>query len=105
MNNLPTFVVSQTRSDLEWTNLQLVRDPVAENVRKLKQTASGDIVILGSGELVSSLLPHGLIDEPRLLVHPVILGRGQPEFSAITDRVELTLASARSFRSGVVMLV
>jgi dihydrofolate reductase len=105
MNNLPKFVVSKTRSDLEWTNSQLVRDPVAENVRKLKETASGDIAILGSGELVSSLFPHGLIDELRLLVHPVILGRGQPEFSAITERVELTLSSARPFKSGVVMLI
>lgn len=104
MNNLPKVVVSKTLSQLEWNNSRLVRDHVAENVRELKETASGDIAIFGSGELVSSLLPHGLIDELRLFVHPVILGRGQAEFAGTTGKVELNYAGARPFRSGIIML-
>jgi dihydrofolate reductase len=105
MNNLPKVVVSKTLSKPTWTNSRLVSDRVMENVQELKETADGDIAILGSGELVSSLLPHGLIDELRLFVHPVILGRGKPEFSSVPSEVELKFKGARPFKSGVVVLV
>jgi dihydrofolate reductase len=104
MNNLPKFVVSKTLSGLEWNNARLVREPVVEGVREIKETADGDVAVFGSGELVSSLLQHGLIDELRLFVHPVILGRGQPEFSGMTRRVELNFVGARPFKSGMMML-
>lgn len=105
MNNLPKVVVSKTLSKPTWTNSRLVSDRVLEHVAELKETAEGDIAIFGSGELVSRLLPHGLIDEMRLFVHPILLGRGRPEFSVLTSEVELNLASARPFKSGVVQLV
>jgi len=105
MNNLPKVVVSKTLSKPTWTNSRLVSDRVTENVEELKDTAGGDVAIFGSGELVSSLLPHGLIDELRLFVHPVLLGRGRPEFSGLGSEIELNFASARPFKSGVVLLV
>jgi dihydrofolate reductase len=105
MNNLPKVVVSKTLSKPTWNNSRLVSDRVMEKVQELKDTADGDIAILGSGELVSSLLPHGLIDELRLFVHPVILGRGRPEYSGIADTIDLNFTRARPFQSGVVMLV
>lgn len=104
MNNLPKVVVSTTLSQVEWNNSRLIRDRIAENVHELKEKANGDIAIFGSGLLVSSLLPHRLIDELRLFVHPVILGRGQPEFSGMTGRVELNFAGARPFKSGIILL-
>ncbi len=105
MNNLPKVVVSKTLSQLEWHNSRLVSDHIDENIRDLKAKAIGDIAIFGSGTLVSSLLQHGLIDELRLFIHPVILGRGQPEFSGMTGKVDLTFTSARPFNSGIIMLV
>ncbi len=104
MNNLPKVVVSKTLSKPTWHNSRLVSDRVTERVAELKETAEGDIAVFGSGELVSWLLPHGLIDELRLLVHPVILGNGRPEFSGVMSHVDLNFTSARPFKSGVVML-
>jgi dihydrofolate reductase len=105
MNNLPKVVVSRTLSNPKWNNSRVVRDRVIENVNELKETAGGDVAIYGSGELVSSLLPHGLIDELRLFVHPVILESGRPEFSGMTGRVDLNLVKVRPLKSGVVLLV
>ncbi len=104
MNNLPKFVVSTTLSQLLWNNSRLVRDRVAENVQEIQRTASGDVAIFGSGQLVSSLLRRGLIDELRLFLHPVILGRGRPEYSGLTGRLDFNLVRTRPFKSGVVML-
>jgi dihydrofolate reductase len=104
MNNLPKVVVSTTLSHPGWHNARLIRDRVAENVLELKASAGADVAIFGSGQLVSSLLPHGLIDELRLFVHPVILGRGRPEFSLLTGRIDLNLVHTRPFRSGIILL-
>jgi dihydrofolate reductase len=71
---------------------------------ELKQQPGQDILIFGSGQLVSGLLEHGLIDELRLLVHPVVLGRGKRLF-AEGSPVGLTAADAKVFGSGIVLLV
>jgi RibD C-terminal domain len=73
-------------------------------VSALKKTTAGDIAVLGSGELVSSLLRFGLIDELRLLVHPVLLGLGRPEFAGLGDQIDLKFKTLRTFQSGIVML-
>ena len=104
MNNLPKYVVSKTLSKLEWNNSQFVREPIADSIRALKQAAAKNLAVLGSAQLVSSLLRQGLIDEFRLLVHPVLLANGRPEFANLTDRVELTFRTVRTFQSGLVML-
>lgn len=104
MNSLPKVVVSRSTIRLEWNNSRLVRDRVADSIDELKENAAGDIVIFGSGELVSSLLLLGLIDELRLFVHPVILGRGQPEYAGMTNRVELDFLALLPFKSGIIML-
>lgn len=104
MNSLPKVVVSKSPLKLEWNNSRPVRDRVAENIEELKKNGAGDIVIFGSGELVSSLLLLGLIDELRLFVHPIILGRGQPEYVHMTNKVELDFLTSVPFKSGVIML-
>lgn len=104
MNNLPKVVVSTSHPKLEWNNARHVRNRVQESIRELKKDSAGDIAIFGSGELVSSLLLLGLIDELRLFVHPVILGLGQPEFSAMKKKIDLDFMSAVPFKSGVIML-
>jgi dihydrofolate reductase len=104
MNNLPKVVVSKTLSKPTWFNSRLFSDRVTERVAELKETAEGDIAIFGSGELVSWLLPHGLIDEFRLIIHPVLLGSGRPQFSGLMSQVDLNFVGARPFESGAVML-
>jgi dihydrofolate reductase len=103
MNALPKFVASTTLTEpLEW-NATLLEGDVAEAVRRLKQQPGQDILVYGSGELVNTLMRHDLIDEYRLMVHPVILGVGQRLFREGSERTALRLAAAETTGTGVVM--
>lgn len=106
MNELPKWVFSETLKKApwgRWDNARVSADP-AGTVRKLKAEKGKNMVIFGSGGLVSALTPHGLIDEYRLLIAPVILGSGTPEFQGLSKRVVLKLASVETFDSRLVML-
>jgi len=98
----PKIVVSKTLDDVEW-NSTLIRDNVAEEVTKLKQQPGGDLA-LGGANLASSLMELGLIDEYRLLVHPIVLGSGAPFFPPLDSPIDLSLVETRTFGSGVVYL-
>jgi dihydrofolate reductase len=103
MNNLPKYVASTTLTEpLEWNATLLHGDPV-EEVRKLKQQPGRDILIYGSGELVRTLLAHDLVDVLRLIVHPVVLGRGKRLFEdgAMSG---FKLTGSQATRTGVVAL-
>jgi dihydrofolate reductase len=104
MNGLPKYVVSSTLANAEWNNSTIIKSDVAKEVAKLKQQPGENILIFGSGELVNGLLQHQLIDELRLLVHPVVLGRGKRLF-AEGSPVGLTVSDAKVFGSGVVLVV
>lgn len=104
MNALPKLVFSNSLERAVWNNSRIVRTDAGEEVRRLKENASGDYVILGSSELVSSLLRDGLIDEYRMVVNPVILGRGKPQFGGIAERIQLRLERFQTLSSGVVIL-
>jgi len=81
LNNATKYVVSRTLDDtLPWQNSVLLRGDAAETVAELKEQPGPDAVILGSGELVRSLMPHGLIDSYTLQIHPLLLGEGQRLF-------------------------
>ncbi len=80
MNGLPKFVVSTTLEEVEWNNSRLIKGNIAEEVYKLKQQPGQDILVAGSGELVHTLMQHDLIDEYRIMVHPVVLGSGKRLF-------------------------
>lgn len=103
MNNLPKYVVSTTLNQVEWNNSQLIKDNVADEVSRLKQQLSGDILIGGSGQLTRSLMRHDLIDEYRLLVYPVVLGSGKRLF-ADGSKTPLRLVETQTYGSGVVLL-
>ncbi len=81
-----------------------MKDNIAEEVSKLKQQPGQDILIAGSGELVHMLMQHDLIDEYRLMVHPVVLGSGKRLFRDGTDTTVLRLVDTKTFSSGVVVL-
>jgi dihydrofolate reductase len=104
MNSLPKYVVSSTLDSAEWNNSTIIKSDVAKEVAKLKQQPGQNILIFGSGQLVNDLLQHQLIDELRLLVHPVVLGRGKRLF-AEGSPVGLTVADAKVFGSGIVLVV
>lgn len=104
MNSLPKYVVSSTLDKAEWNNSHIIKGDLAKEVVKLKAQPGQDILIFGSAALVNGLLRHGLIDEIRLLVHPVVLGRGKRLF-AEGSPVGLAAADAKVFGSGIVLIV
>jgi len=104
MNSLPKFVVSTTLEKLEWNNSRLIKGNIAEEVSKLKQQPGQDILIAGSVELVHTLMQHDLIDEYRIMVHPIVLGSGKRLFREGSDKTVLRLVDTRTFSSGVVVL-
>jgi len=104
MNNLPKIVFSRTLQKVEWNNSRLAKESPPEEVSKLKKQTGKDIVVLGSATVVSSLLQAGLVDEYRVILQPVLIGRGNPLFKDITERMQLKLISAKTFSSGVVLL-
>jgi dihydrofolate reductase len=104
MNNLPKIVFSKTLQKVEWKNTRLVKENIAEEISKIKEQPGKDMVIFGSGSIVSTFMQLGLIDEYRIIVNPVVLGNGKPLFKGINDKQNLKLVKTRVFGSGVVIL-
>jgi dihydrofolate reductase len=103
MNGMPKYVASRTLDTVEW-NASLLKGDVAEEVAKLKQQPGQDILVAGSGELVHTLMQHDLIDEYRLMLHPIVLGSGKRLFREGSDTKTLRLVDTKPFSSGVVVL-
>ena len=98
----PKVVFSTTLDKVEW-NSRLVKDDVAEEVAKLKQEPGGHLSV-GGANLAASLVELGLVDEYRLLIHPVVIGRGTRFFPPVSERIKMRLLETRKFGSGVVYL-
>lgn len=104
-NSVRKYVVSTTLEEpLEWNNSALIKDDVAEEIANLKQQDGKDITVHGSATLVQTLMQHDLVDRYRLLVYPVIVGKGKRLFEEGVPAT-LGLLQSRSFGSGVVALV
>jgi len=104
MNNLPKVVFSRTLEKASWNNTKLVKGDIAAEVRKMKKEPGPDMVILGSGTIISQLAPEGLIDEYQIVVNPVVLGRGKTMFDGIKKRLTLKLTKTRIFGNGNALL-
>jgi dihydrofolate reductase len=105
MNGVRKYVVSTTLQEpLEWNNASLIGGNVAEEISQLKQQPGKDIVISGSGSLVRSLLDYGVLDELKLMVHPIVVGSGKKLFEDGEKRTELELVESKTFTTGVVYL-
>jgi dihydrofolate reductase len=104
INSMAKYVASTTLRDLEWENSHLIEGDVAEGVAKLKQQPGQDLVVYGGGALTHSLLEHDLIDEYRILVHPVLLGKGGSIFKDGAQRVNLDLVDTTVIPPGVAIL-
>lgn len=105
INNLPKYVVSTTLNQpLTWHNSTLIAENVADEVAKLKQQPGQDIQVAGSGNLIKTLMRHDLIDEYRLMVHPVVVGAGQRLFADGFEKTALNLVKSTPLPHGVIVL-
>lgn len=104
LNTVSKYVVSSTLRDPEWANTTVLRGALRDEIQALKSAPGRDIVATGSIRLVHDLVAAGLVDEYRLFVYPVVLGRGRRLFADGGDVPKLRLAEARPFDSGVVLL-
>jgi dihydrofolate reductase len=105
INSVSKFVVSTTLEEpLGWNNSTLIKGDVAEEVSRLKRQAGKDITIIGSGALVRSLLQDDLLDELRLIIHPIVLGSGKRLFEDEAFRKALELVDSKTFATGVLYL-
>jgi dihydrofolate reductase len=103
MNRLPKYVASRTLKSTDWSNSSLIEGDLVDAVRDIRASVDGDILIFGSASIVHQLLPHGLVDELRLMVYPTILGRGTRLFpDGVPARLEL--AGNEQFGDGIVLL-
>ena len=104
MNSLPKVVFSSTLENAAWNNTRLIRGNISEEVTKLKSMPGKDMVILGGAMLASYLLEEGLIDEYRVVLAPLLLGKGNPLFKNIRQTIQLKLQKTRLLRSGVIVV-
>ena len=104
MNNLQKVVFSRTMAKANWNNTKLVKGDIALEVQKMKQESGVDMVIMGSGSIVSQLAQEGLIDEYQVVLIPFVLGTGRTMFDGVKDRFRLRLTKNRTFSNGNVFL-
>lgn len=105
MNETPKFVVSSTLDNVDaWQNSTLISGDVMDGIAQLKQQPGKDIGVTGSATLVQSLLEAGLLDELRLLVHPVVVGHGKRLFRQEAKQSGLKLVDSKAFSTGVLSL-
>jgi dihydrofolate reductase len=104
INSVQKLVVSTTLEEVGWNNSTLIKDGVAEEIATLKRQPGKDITIIGSAALVRSLLRMGLLNELRLMIHPVVLGGGKRLFEDDGEMKSFDLVDSKTFGSGVVSL-
>jgi dihydrofolate reductase len=104
LDNVQKYVASRTlEQPLPWSNSTLLEGDAAEAVAKLREPVGADIAVLGSGELVQSLMRHDLIDEYVLLIHPLVLGAGRRLFPQDSPFAALRLRDSVTTTTGVVI--
>ncbi len=104
INGVRKYVVSTTLESVDWNNSELLTGDVAEEVAKLKQQPGQDIAMSGSATLAEWLLHEGLLDELRLMVHPLVVGHGRRLFTDGRPRKPLELVDSKTFSTGVLEL-
>jgi dihydrofolate reductase len=100
MNASPKYVFSRTLKRSDWNNTRLYGDDAPRTVARIKRDSAKDIFLFGSADLAASLIPHGLIDEFRIAVNPIILGGGTPLFKP-GEKIRLKLLGSRALSTGI----
>ena len=105
-NDMPKYVVSSTLSDPEWTNSTVIApDQLESEVERIRGDHDGDVVVHGSRQLAQALLDAGLVDEIRLMVFPVALGKGKQLFDGLSDKTPLKLTDSKTVGDGVTIQI
>ncbi|QDY77075.1 dihydrofolate reductase family protein [Streptomyces qinzhouensis] len=104
LNGIRKLVASTTLTEAEWNNTTVIDGDVVAFLKDLKQQPGGNINLSGSISLTRTLLEAGLLDELRLMVHPIVLGTGKRLFTEDASRVPLRLTSSATFATGVLDL-
>jgi dihydrofolate reductase len=103
-NDTPKYVVSKTlKEPLGWQNSTLIRGDVAAGIAKLKAGNGKDIQVIGSGQLVNTLAANDLVDEYRLMIHPIVMGSGKRLFREPRGTVRLRLVDSKASSTGVLI--
>lgn len=102
-NSVPKYVATRRPESLTWNNSHALKGDVADAVRALKMKDGANLVTWGSADLVRQLLAAGLVDELRLMIYPVVLGRGKRLFGDNARPSAFTLATSAVTRSGVML--
>lgn len=105
MNNTPKLVVSTTLPAADWNNSTVIKGDVAQELNTLKQQPGGNISVNGSATLVRSLLRERVLDQLRLVIHPIVLGHGERLFDGNGEQLTLGLADAQTLDNGVLSVV
>ena len=103
LNNAPKYVASRSRRKLEWNNSTLIQGDLSKEVARIKQE-HGEVHVIGSGNLVQTLLRHDLVDRFNLWVYPLLLGTGKRLFGEGTVPAGLRLTSSQAFPKGAIHL-
>jgi dihydrofolate reductase len=104
LNSLPKYIVSSTLGEPKWSNSTVLKDDVVKEAIKLKQKIDGDILVYASATLVRTLIEHGLVDEFRLVIFPVLLGTGERLFGETDDKTPVRLIRAQTIGNGLPFL-
>lgn len=103
LNSAAKHVASTTRKELEWENSKLIEGDVPEGIRAIKEEEGDELQVHGSADLIQTLLAHGLVDEFRLQIFPIVLGSGKRLFDGGTVPAGLRLTSSKALKSGVIV--
>jgi dihydrofolate reductase len=104
INEATKVVFSRTRKDVTWKNSRLRHEIDPREIEAIKRQPGKNMIIFGSGSLVSQLTQHGLIDEYQFVINPILLGSGRPLLAGVTKSSKLELLEAKPYRSGNVVL-
>lgn len=104
MNRAEKIVFSRTLKKADWKNTMVVNGNIIEEMRKLKNTSTKDMTILGSGSIVTQFAEEGLIDRYLIMIDPVALGSGTPVLNGSKHKLDLKLLATKVFKSGAVLL-
>jgi dihydrofolate reductase len=105
MNEIPKVVFSKTLTRADWAESRIAGGDLAEDIERLKQEPGGVILAHGGATFVDALIRDNLIDEYRLVIHPVVIGHGTSLFSALSTPLRLNLIDARTFPGGTAIHV
>ena len=104
LNRLPKYIVSSSLENPDWNNSTVLKGDALTEASNLKQQLDGDIVVYASFQLLRTLVEHDLVDELRLMIHPVVLGSGRRLFGETGDKTPLRLIDTQTVGGDVALL-